>query len=264
MSVSCQSYPVSFTLQNNNTVLNIMSAFDSSTYYSFDFTIDDYEPCSDSTNTNFNYQGKWKTTSPVLMYLEFTSDSVFVYRFDSVGCYTLNYLTCSDQGNSQLLISGVISTTHTLSVDWEQMSINIVSLGDLELERYDFNPDQWVECTYNWKCNTTTGCEEFGLLEGNFNNQQDYQAPCQIDTTSIKEYHLEVEIYPNPFSDYITLDFKDKVYYYQLYDVYGRLLFSKSVNNSVEYLRNGTFSKGVYFLQFIGDKKASRVRVVIE
>ena len=78
------------------------------------------------------------------------------------------------------------------------------------------------------------------------------------------EYHLEVEIYPNPFSDYTTLDFKDKVYYHQLYDVYGRLLFSKSVNNSEEYLRKGTFSKGVYFLQFIGDKKASRVRLVMK
>ena len=44
------------------------------------------------------------------------------------------------------------------------MSINIVSLGDLELERYDFNPDQWVECTYNWKYNITTGCEEVRLL----------------------------------------------------------------------------------------------------
>ena len=163
MSVAGQSYPVSYTLQNNNTVLNI-SAFDSSTYYSYDFTIDDYEPCSYSANTNSNYQGKWKTTSPVLMYLEFTSDSFFVCRFDSVGCYTLNYLTCSDQGNSQLLISAVISTTYTLSVDGEQLSINIVSLGDLELERYDFNPDQWFECTYNWKCNITTGCEEVGLL----------------------------------------------------------------------------------------------------
>ena len=30
-----------------------MSAFDSSTYYSYDFTIDDYEPCSYSANTNW-------------------------------------------------------------------------------------------------------------------------------------------------------------------------------------------------------------------
>lgn len=152
---------------------------------------------------------QWKTTSPVLMYLEFTSDSVFVYRFDSVGCYALLYFICSGH-NSQLLISGAIPTTYTLSDNGEEMVNKIVGLGDLELERYDFNPDQWVECTYNWKCNTTTGCEEVGLLEGNFNNQQDCQAACQIDTTSIKEYHLEVEIYPNPFSDYATLDFKDK------------------------------------------------------
>ena len=197
------------------------------------------------------------------MYLEFTSDSVFVYRFDSVGCYALIYFTCSAH-NGQLLISGAIPTTYTLSDNREEMVINIVGLGDLELERYDFNPDQWVECIYNWKCNTTTGCEEVGLLEGNFNNQQDCQAACQIDTTSIKEYRLEVEIYPNPFSDYATLDFKNKADYYQLYDVYGRLLLSKSVSNSVEYLRKGSLSKGVYFLQFIGDKKASRVRVVMD
>ena len=41
LSVAGQSYPVSYTLQNNNTVLNIMSAFDSSTNYSYDFTTDD-------------------------------------------------------------------------------------------------------------------------------------------------------------------------------------------------------------------------------
>lgn len=264
LSVAGQSYPVNYTLQDGNSVLNMTSAFDNATYYSYDFTIDDYEPCSDSSNTNSNYQGKWKTTSPVLMYLEFTTDSVFVYRFDSVGCYTLNYLTCSDQGNSQLLISGVITTNYTLSDNGEEMAIDIVGLGDLELERYDFNPDQWVECTYNWKCNTTTGCEEVGLLEGNFNNQQDCQAACQIDTTTIQEYILDIDIYPNPFSDYATLDFKDKVNSYQLYDVYGRLLLSKSVSNSVEYLHKGSLSQGVYFLQFIGDKKASRVRVVME
>ena len=70
-------------------------------------------------------------------------------------------------------------------------------------------------------------------------------------------------MYPNSFSDYATLDFKDKAVYYQFYDVYGRLLLSKSVINSVKYLCKGSLSKGVYFLQFIGVKKASRVRVVM-
>ena len=95
LSVAGQSYPVSYTLQDSSSVLNLTSLFNNATYYSYDFTIDAYKPCSDTANTNAKYQGKWKTTSPVLMYLEFTSDSVFVYRFDSVGCYALIYFTCS-------------------------------------------------------------------------------------------------------------------------------------------------------------------------
>jgi hypothetical protein len=207
LSIAGQSHPVNYTLQDSNSVLNMTSAFDSATYYSYDFMINDYVPCSDSGNTNSNCHGMWKTTTPVVMYLEFTTDSVFIYRFDSVGCYSLNHLSCSDQGNSQLLVRGVITTTYSLSDDGEEMAVNIVSLGNLELERNDFNPNQWVKCTYNWKCNTNLGCQDVGFFEGDFNTEQDCQASCQLDTTSIKEYYLDIEIYPNPFSDYTTLDF---------------------------------------------------------
>lgn len=50
--VAGQSYPVSYTLQDSNSVLNLTSLFNNATYYSYAFTIDAYEPCSDTANTN--------------------------------------------------------------------------------------------------------------------------------------------------------------------------------------------------------------------
>lgn len=48
LSVAGQSYPVSYTLQDSNSVLNLTSLFNNATYYSYDFTIDAYEPVEDN------------------------------------------------------------------------------------------------------------------------------------------------------------------------------------------------------------------------
>lgn len=54
LSIAGQSHPVNYTLQDSNTVLSMTSAFDSTIYYSYDFMINDYVPCSESGNTNSN------------------------------------------------------------------------------------------------------------------------------------------------------------------------------------------------------------------
>ena len=262
LSIQGLPYPITYTFENSNSILNFYSSFDTTTYYAYDF--DDYSLCSDSSITDSSYIGQWKVTTPSLMYLEFTSDSLFIYRFDSVDCYTINNLTCMDVGSNQLLISGLLTTTYSISEDGNVMLVNIVGFGDLQLDRTPFNVSSWVECTYNWNCNVTLGCEEVGLNEGTFNNEQDCEAVCQVDTTSISEYDLDVKFYPNPFSDYLTIDFMDKATHYQLYDMSGRLLLDKPVIRSVDYLYKNDLSNGVYLLYFMGYNKIRREKIVIQ
>jgi hypothetical protein len=260
-----QSVPVIYNLTNANTTLTLFSSFDTTTYYSHTFDISQYEPCSDITSSDGEYIGNWMTLSAPLMYLEFTSDSLFVYGFDSVNCYTLNRITCTDLGNNQLLISGLATTSYTISNFGLNMTVSIFGLGDLQLVKTPFNPDNWVECTYKWECNYTSGvCEDVGLNQGSYNTQLSCQAICLVDTTSIEEYDLNVNIYPNPFSDYATIQFNDNVSHYQLFDVSGRLLFEKQVVGSIEYLQKNDLTTGVYFLQFMGQNKMGREKIVID
>ena len=69
------------------------------------------------------------TSLPPLIYFEFTSDSLFIFRFDLDVCYTSNHLTCIDAGNNQLLISSLVPANYYLSSDGELMAIDIVGLG---------------------------------------------------------------------------------------------------------------------------------------
>lgn len=269
INVNGQSVPLTLNLSSNDSVLTVVSPADTAVFYLNSFDINDYLPCPDSSITDSSYIGQWKVTTPTLMYLEFTSDSVFIYRFDSVICYAVNYLTCSYQGNSQLLISGVITTTYSLSDNGDSMNVNMVGLGDLQLNRLPFSLDSLEECTYDWKCNVNSGCENVGLNEGTFNSEQDCQASCTpdtsgSDTTSINEYDLNVSIYPNPFSDYTILSLSSNVVRYQLIDLTGRLVYNKLVENQVEYLHKNQLKSGVYMLHLIGKKGSNFERLLIE
>lgn len=238
------------------------SALDSNTYYSYTFDINQYEPCTDSTTTNTSYLGQWKNTSGTLIYLEFTTDSVYLYQFDSIGCYRLSFLTCTDLGNNQLLISGLITTNYSLSDNNEIMNVNISVLGDLELQRTPFDVNDWVECTYNWKC-ISFSCDDVGLNNGTFNSQSDCQAVCQDTTTSITEIQKGLAVYPNPFSEYTTLSFDDNVGRYLLLDHSGRILLNRKVKQSTEYLFRGNLKKGLYLIRYITENGFYNQKIVI-
>ena len=271
LSVAGQSQNINYTLQNANTVLNMMSIYDSITYYSYTFNISDYEPCSGSSSND--YIGQWTTNDPMLMYVEFTADSLYNYQFeyDTGGCYITNSMHYYDNGNNQLILANFVISDYSLSDDEEELTFFIPALDDVTFQRTTFDTVGWVECTFNWKCIAETGnCQEVDDFSGDYTNEQHCIANCQADTSSsdssssVHEFYMDIAIYPNPFTHSTTLEFKEKVNYYQLFDVFGRLIFSKSVDNTIDYFHRGNLSRGVYFLQFVGDQKISRRRVVIE
>jgi hypothetical protein len=57
----------------------------------------------------------------------------------------------------------------------------------------------------------------------------------------------KVNIYPNPTSDFINIDFDDNISFsVKLYDIYGKLLSSYTRTNQINM---GNLSEGIYLLE---------------
>jgi len=142
--------------------------------------------------------------------------------------------------------------------------MNISGLGNFVLISNSFDVSSWVECTYNWKCDNTGNCEDVGLNNGTHHSEATCEAVCQDSTISIAELDLEYSIYPNPFSNYVTLELDNKIKEYQLIDGFGRVIFRKRVQNSKEYIFKSNLSKGIYVLQLITNNQAVYQKLIIE
>ncbi len=88
------------------------------------------------------------------------------------------------------------------------------------------------------------------------------------ETVSTQDIDNQVFIYPNPASDYIHIDWKNKTALSKnitLYDTFGRLVFSKKVENreGVNVLPVGGFLNGVYILRLNFDDKILVRKIII-
>ena len=81
---------------------------------------------------------------------------------------------------------------------------------------------------------------------------QGVQQPYEISTTvGIKEtsINLELSVYPNPTTDYLTLKVADfETLNFQLIDIQGRIIENKKVTASNTILKMEALPKAVYFL----------------
>ena len=70
-------------------------------------------------------------------------------------------------------------------------------------------------------------------------------------TNSIVEWDIQIEIGPNPFSDFITVKCSDlNKYSFEWTDAIGnRIKAEVLMQNDVAYFKTSDFSKGIYFLQ---------------
>jgi hypothetical protein len=81
------------------------------------------------------------------------------------------------------------------------------------------------------------------------------QQAYEISTSGVDEYEaitLEFEIYPNPTTDYLTLDVKDyskSELKYVLYDVSGRVLDDRDINQQNSIIEMMNYPKSTYFLR---------------
>ncbi len=74
----------------------------------------------------------------------------------------------------------------------------------------------------------------------------------------------EIEIYPNPFNDFIILKVGNAIIEkVEIYDLSGRLIFNKQINKASEYtLETGNIFKGNYLMKVYTNKGVKTFKVI--
>lgn len=98
--------------------------------------------------------------------------------------------------------------------------------------------------------NNATGC----------NNADEILDKCEVDID--EDHPASFSVYPNPVTDYITVDFSDDFNLIRLYNLTGQLLISETALQSGSRIDISFLKSGIYVMRLIGDANASNVKIV--
>ena len=97
---------------------------------------------------------------------------------------------------------------------------------------------------------------------------QGVQQPYEISTTvGIKEtaITLELSVYPNPTTDYLTLKVDDfETLNFQLIDLQGKIIANKKVTNATTIIKMEELAKALYFLNVTKNNKVVKSFKIIK
>lgn len=223
---------------------------------------------------------------------ESTSDNTFLYNQTVIGSYDPNDITCME-GNvvppSEIgeYLHYVVNFENTGTAEAE----NIVVKTEIDEVDFDINSLQMINTSHNCYAKVTGNVVEFifqnimldtgghgnvllkirsksNLVTGDTVSKQaniffDYNAPIQtnMETTTFQSLNNNdfdkddsISIYPNPTSSIININSNNIIKSIQLYDVQGRLLQTKLINEIVSSIDISDKSNGIYFLKITSDK----------
>ncbi|MDP1727874.1 MAG: T9SS type A sorting domain-containing protein [Bacteroidota bacterium] len=86
-------------------------------------------------------------------------------------------------------------------------------------------------------------------------------------STAVEDFpkQINMELYPNPATDNITIESELQKYNYQVLDIAGKLLLSGTVNANKLNLNISSLSKGIYFISiYDGDQHAVHKKIIKE
>tara|TARA_B100000809_G_C14956252_1_gene465694 strand:+ start:424 stop:891 length:468 start_codon:yes stop_codon:yes gene_type:complete len=97
---------------------------------------------------------------------------------------------------------------------------------------------------------------------------QGVQQPFEISTTvGVNEtsINLELSVYPNPTTDYLTLKVDDNSNLnYQVYDLQGKVIENKKVTANSTTISMEALPKAIYFLSILKDNKQVKTFKIIK
>lgn len=109
----------------------------------------------------------------------------------------------------------------------------------------------------------TTNTEESGSVS------QGVQQPFEISALDVEEFeglNTSINIYPNPVTNYLTLeinDFEFSSLIFQLYDIYGRLLQIQKITDKKSTVSLQDLPVATYFAEIIeGDKQIKTFKII--
>jgi len=134
------------------------------------------------------------------------------------------------------------------------------------------NSKSW---SFNWTAPSTsvgniTFYATFNAANGNNATTGDviYRSELTLtpNTTSIDENELDYQLslYPNPASDYISIDFKNNSdrNIIRLFNGIGKLVMEKQINNQFEKLNVSKLNDGVYYLVINDLKEIHKINII--
>ncbi len=96
--------------------------------------------------------------------------------------------------------------------------------------------------------------------------QQSYVISIVLGTD--KTIRLNVAVYPNPTTDYLTLSVQDnnlnKALSYILYDMQGKLLLSKAISGSNTTIEMANLRSAIYYLKVVDKESAVKTFKIIK
>ncbi|TDX83134.1 T9SS type A sorting domain-containing protein [Epilithonimonas xixisoli] len=84
-------------------------------------------------------------------------------------------------------------------------------------------------------------------------SQQPYEISMHLSVVDIKNKNIEIKIYPNPFSENVSVkfsqDYKNEKYSYRIFDLNGRLITKGELKEISNVLNLQNLSTGNYMLE---------------
>jgi hypothetical protein len=97
--------------------------------------------------------------------------------------------------------------------------------------------------------------------------QQPYEISVETGFTEVKGIILQCSVYPNPTTDYLKLKVENsetRNLNYQLYDVNGKLLENKNIENNETNIILGNFATSTFFLKVTDNNKELKIFKIIK
>ncbi len=255
LSFNVNGFDVFLSYAVNSSVLSIHETSDPSQTINFSSSITDQSSLAlciplppPPPPGPITYIGKWIVSGLPLRYVEFTTDSVYIYEFSSdSSCYTVNVATCDSVSSSSLLIMNSPSYFYVSSAN--EMTFNNPILGSFNLNRVDFDVSTWVECSDdNWAC-TATGCVENS--SGAYSTEAECVAACDTSSGGGTNYSY-LDMWNTTIDSVLTyIHFtNDSILIYQFDSAdcytYNSLIYTDIGNNQLQVATvfNSTYSFG--------------------
>ena len=195
-----------------------------------------------------NYRFRIKSTSPVLFSLPTQAFEILPYQ-GALAINKIGVATLCDSGYVHFRASDV--NGNAVNSDWYA----------------DFG---W---NYDWKYQST-GTDFSTTLDGNYyavsticysvSNNLDADHNCKIEEKNSNE--IEVIVYPNPSSEYFTIELNSKAEVDQvemkIFDLAGREIETINYKMNTKILLGQTWHSGMYFIKYNSDEESGIIKLM--